>query len=436
MASPQAKPRAVVVGGGPVGCLAARMLSQQGYSVDVYEKRPHFLDHGIADEGRTINLSVSPRGLHALAAHGDREEFLDLAVAMGSRALHTRDGRLLTMKYGETDWCNYSISRNELNCMLMRKTLRDQAVQFHFNAKCTAIDFIARKAFLDIGEGSQVRVSYDLLIGADGAFSAVREQMSTHGLLSFYRRELNSMYQEFTLWPAPNDRRLTSSAIHVWPRRGFFMVALPSREGSLRCTLVLPDKGTNSFAQMGGAQDVDQFFMRHFPDAAGSLRRTESARQHPVSSISVISCDTLAYEDSVLLMGDAAHTIAPFLGQGINLGLEDCMILEALLKKYPGDQAAALSEYERNRRVEGDAAAALSLANYVELSGTEGSAAVLRRRLTDVLHRLLRRQAEPPLAVTVNFLGLRYQEVLDRYRHRSPRRRPRRWTHSIEGADT
>lgn len=150
----------------------------------------------------------------------------------------------------------------------------------------------------------------------------------------------------------------------------------------------------------------------------------------------MISCDTLAYEDSVLLMGDAAHTIAPFLGQGINLGLEDCMILEALLKKYPGNQAAALSEYERDRRVEGDAAAALSLANYVELSGTEGSAAVLRRRLTDVLRRLLRRPAEPPLAVTVNFLGLRYQEVLDRSRHRPPRRRPRRWTHSIEGADT
>jgi kynurenine 3-monooxygenase len=420
---PSAGRRAVVVGAGPVGCMAAQILSGKGYSVSVYEKRPHFVQQGIAGEGRTINLSVSPRGMKVLAAHCDQDELLGMAVAMDGRVVHPLHGRPQQANYGRPAWYNYSLGRNELNLMLMRDAESRVGVRFEFGFRCSDIDLHGKKAFFDAEDGRRVQESYDLLVGADGALSRVRSRLAAEGLLTFHRRELDVRYRELALWPAADQEGFALSAIHVWPRNGYFMVALPNRDGSLRCTLVLPGKGQLDFSRLGTEEAVEQFFRCRFPDAAGILRKSGgSMSRTPVSTISVISCSALTHEDSVLLIGDAAHSVAPFLGQGVNLGLEDCLVLGQLLEKYPDDQGAALSEYGRERKIDGDAASELSLANYVELSRTtplnESTDAPIVRDRGKVVPES---QQELPLPVLVNFFNLSYREALESYQGQSPR---------------
>src|SRR5262249_39391276 len=202
-------------GAGPVGCLAALVLSRRGYTVEVYEKRSHFLHRGIVEQGRTINLSLSPRGVRALAAYGLEAEFAGAAVPMDRRAFHGADGRLRTTKYGAPNWHTYSIGRNDLNLMLMRAAERASSVRFTFDAKCTNVSCGDHTATFDVlGEGL-TRVGYDLLAGADGAYSAVRREMAAAGLTTVTVRELESTYRELVLRPAANDVELTGSAIHV-----------------------------------------------------------------------------------------------------------------------------------------------------------------------------------------------------------------------------
>lgn len=414
--------RAVVVGAGPVGCLAAQILSRHGYSVSVYEKRPHFVERGIAEEGRTINLSVSPRGMKVLAGHCDQKELLDLSVAMDGRVLHPENGRSQFVKYDDPDWHNYSLSRNELNVMLMRDAESMAGVRFEFGLRLSRIDFRERRAFFEAEDGSRAEAPYDLLVGADGAVSQLRENLAAEGFLTFHREELKATYREFALWPAEDHEDLTHPAIHLWPRKGFFMVALPNRDGSLRCTLVLPGDDRFNFSRLITDQAVKEFFGHHFPNAVENLRASGGhTSRKPVSTISVTTCSTLTHENSVLLMGDAAHSVAPFLGQGVNLGLEDCQVLEELLEKHRGDQVAVLSEYNRERKVDGDAASALSLANYAELTqAVPPNHSTVDRSEHDQGTSIRDYGKKYPLPVLVNFFDLAYREVLERYQSQSP----------------
>ncbi|MGH3874823.1 MAG: FAD-dependent oxidoreductase [Pseudonocardiaceae bacterium] len=315
-AGPESSPKAVVVGAGPVGCLTALVLSRRGYTVEVYEKRSHFIRRGIMEQGRSINLSLSPRGLHALAAYGLDAEVTGAAVPMDKRVFHGVDGRVVTTRYGAPDWHTYSIGRNDLNLILMRAAEREPSVRFMFDATCTDVGFVDRTVTFDFADRGRTPVNYDLLVGADGAYSAVRRRMAAARLTTCTERELESTYRELLLRPAVDDLDLTHSAIHIWPRGWFFMVALPNLDGSLCATLVLPSECPGSDIQLHHPHDLDRFFRRHFPDVAEILDNSEDGLPS-VNRISVAMCTRLTHADSVLLLGDAAHTLAPFLGQGM-----------------------------------------------------------------------------------------------------------------------
>ncbi|MEE1799001.1 NAD(P)/FAD-dependent oxidoreductase [Streptomyces sp. JV176] len=417
-------PRAVVVGAGPVGCLAAQVLARHGYTVDVHEKRPHYTEHGLRYDGRTINLSLSPRGIDALDGFCDRAALDRLVVPMDRRVRHRPDGRVDAAGYGRDDWRNLSIDRNDLNLLLMTSADAVPAVRFTFGTECTGVDPVTRRVALTDRRGRSWEAEYDLLVGADGTHSAVRDRLAEQGLTHCRQHRTGVEYREITLRPPDEDGggygygdgggggdgRMTPRAIHVWPRDGFFMVGLPSHDGSLRCTLVLPREGSPgspdspcfpAFADLMTEEALRAFLSRHFPDAAEIFHPAEpDPSKVPVTPISVLTTAPVVHDGSVLLVGDAAHTVAPFLGQGVNLGLEDCAVLARSLARLPGDQAAALDAYQRERLPEHEAAAALSLANYAELNGTGP------------------RPAGPdavPLPTLVNFVSSTYREALDIY---------------------
>ncbi|GAA1027277.1 MULTISPECIES: FAD-dependent oxidoreductase [Amycolatopsis] len=391
--------RAIVVGGGPVGCLAAAMLARHGFEVDVCERRPSFLQHGFGDEGRTINLSVSPRGMRALAKVGCRQDFADAAMPMDRRVVHTRDRQVLITRYEQPGWRNHSIARNELNLLLLRNAQRRPGVRVHFSTACASIDFDRREAVFATSAGEQVR-PYHLLVAADGAHSQVRAAMLDSGLLTCQQTTLDARYRELTLRPA-EPGRLSRSAIHVWPREGFFLCALPNVDGTFRATLVLPAEGQASFEEIRRT-GLRNLVRRHFGDTVPDIDwHTAQSRDAPPARMEQILSSTLHYRNSVVLAGDAAHTMAPFLGQGINAGFEDLITLDNVLARaHPGGLGAALSEYSRERKAQGDAAAMLSMTNYRELTAQTGDG----------------RPPAPvsglPLPIVINFLGLSYQEVL------------------------
>ncbi|WP_159053941.1 FAD-dependent oxidoreductase [Streptomyces sp. AS58] len=390
--------RALVVGAGPVGCLAAQVLSRRGYAVEVHEKRPHYVESGLRYDGRTINLSLSPRGTEALDGHCDRAALAELVVPMDGRVRHEPDGRIAAAGYGRADWENLSIDRNDLNVLLMRSA--GPGVRFTFETECTGVDFAARRATFTDRRGRPVEVGYDLLVGADGTHSVVRERLAEQGLTRCRQRQTGVEYREITLRPEPGDERMSPRAIHVWPRDGFFMVGLPNRDGSLRCTLVLPREGALTFAGLATEEALRDFLRRGFPDAAAIHRPVEpDPARVPVTPISVVNCAPVVHADSVVLLGDAAHTVAPFLGQGVNLGLEDCAALTRVLEKWPDEQGTALAEFQRERVPEHEAASALSLANYDELNGTGPRPAA----------------GATPLPTLVNFASSSYREALDIY---------------------
>jgi kynurenine 3-monooxygenase len=396
----------VIVGAGPVGCLAASLFSAHGYAVELVEKRPDPRICSTGAGGRTINLSVSPRGLNALAALGCQDALLAGAVPMDRRIIHTADGRRSATCYEKETWRNYSVARNTLNRLLLERTLASRDIRLRFATRCARVDFDRHTLTVVDAAGRAERLHYDVLVAADGANSTVRRHLADQGLIATTSTVLHSAYKELTLKPRPGT--MYRAAIHVWPRRGFFLVALPDREGegTFRGTLVLPQDGQPGFADLQGGACVRGFVHQHFPDVEEDFTAlTREFDRNPVARITTASCDGVSWRDSVVLMGDAAHTVAPFLGQGINLGFEDCVVLHQLLGNYH-DRAEALAQYSRDRTVNGAAAAALSMDNYSELTSQAPPPAV-----TALPPKQNGGSGVPPAPILVNFMGLSYSQA-------------------------
>jgi kynurenine 3-monooxygenase len=369
-----------ILGAGLVGSLLAVILSKKGYKVTVYERRPDMRKATIA-AGRSINLAVSVRGWNALEIAGIKAAIEPIAIPMFGRSLHMPDGTSAYQQYGKNNEAIYSVSRGELNKKLMTEA-EEAGAQIFFDHRCTHVNVQTNELTFQ-HEEQEVKVQADLLFGADGAFSALRSGYVTADRVDATQFYLAHGYKELTIPPAADGGfRIEKEALHIWPRHNYMLIALPNVDGSFTCTLFFPFEGAEaSFAALKTDAAVQSFFEKHFPDTLDLMPTLiEDFRNNPTSSLITTRIFPWHMADRSALIGDAAHAIVPFYGQGMNAGFEDCTVLLGLMDEYGDDWATILSKYEQKRKCNGDAVGELAIMNFVEMRDKVADPVFLERK--------------------------------------------------------
>ncbi|HTK96112.1 MAG TPA: NAD(P)/FAD-dependent oxidoreductase [Terriglobales bacterium] len=367
-----------LVGSGLAGPLLAVELKKRGYEVRLFERRPDMRLHKIS-AGRSINLAISTRGIHALKQAGLWEEMRRIIIPMRGRMMHAVSGELSFMPYGkdESEVIN-AISRAELNIALMNAAEK-RGVTIEFNQKCVGYDARSGKVHLrDEMKGDEQWLASEVVIGTDGSASAIRLALQTTlPRFNLAQQYLDYGYKELTI-PAGADGRhqLETGALHIWPRGSYMLIALPNVDGTFGCILFLPFAGPGSFAELDTDAKVEAFFEKNFPDALRLMPElVENYNANPVGAMVTVKCAPWHIEGKALLLGDAAHAIVPFFGQGINAGFEDVTVLLELMDSQTtktGSSGAPrfadlFARFEAARKENTDAIADLALENFVEM---------------------------------------------------------------------
>lgn len=356
-----------ILGAGLVGSVLAVLLRKKGYEVTIYERRADMRINPLA-AGRSINLAMSNRGWKTLELAGLRADIEDIAIPMYGRFLHQLDGSTALQEYGKNHEAIYSVSRGELNKRLM-DLAEQHGAKILFEQKCTHVDIDTNTISLEKEDGTIEEITCDLLFGADGAFSALRTAYSMHDRTNFSQYYVDSGYKELKIPPGVNNTFLMEkNALHIWPRGQFMMIALPNPDGNFTCTLFFPFEGSHSFAALQTEAEITTFFEKYFADAIPLMPDyLEDFKRNPVSSLITVKISPWVYQNKSVLIGDAAHAIVPFYGQGMNAGFEDCTVLYELMEKYGEDWDKILPEYQEKRKPNGDAVAELALDNFIEM---------------------------------------------------------------------
>ena len=374
--------KALVVGAGLVGSLQAVMLAKKGYQVDVYDRRGDIRDVDFIG-GRSINLALSIRGWKALEIAGISEEIKQISIPMYGRKMHAVDGEITDQAYGKEGEAIYSVSRGELNRKLILKAAEHENVNLHFDKRCVDLD--VRKgeiAFQDANSGEMMMTEASRIYGTDGAFSAVRTRLQKTDRFNYSQTYLRHGYKELVI-PANEDgsHRMDKNALHIWPRGEFMLIALPNLDGSFTVTLFFPFEGETSFASLDTDEKIMNFFKGTFPDTIALMPTLiQDYHENPTASLVTVRCDPWNYGDKILLMGDSAHAIVPFYGQGMNSGFEDCSEWWRLSEKHGENWGAFFKEFSAIRQPNGDAIADLALQNYIEMRDLVGDEMFLLRK--------------------------------------------------------
>ncbi|PYJ09117.1 MAG: kynurenine 3-monooxygenase [Verrucomicrobia bacterium] len=410
----------VLIGSGLAGGLLAAYFGRRGYEVDLYERRADPRE-GNTIGGRSINLALSTRGIHALEQLGIADEVLRHAIPMRGRMIHDRSGDLHFSPYDRDPNKHInSIGRAALNTTVIEAALRSPNVRVHFNHRCGEVDLESATAQLVNPSTSQpLHVSGDAVIGVDGAFSAVRQSMQKR-LPGFQYDEsyLAHGYKELTIPPsADGGWRMEKEALHIWPRKSFMMIALPNPDGSFTCTLFWEFAGPRSFESTKTDENVRRFFDEEFPDAVPLMPDLlEEFRENPTGSLVTIRCAPWFYRDKIALVGDAAHAVVPFYGQGMNAAFEDCVVLDECMAEFPRNRQRAFAEYFLRRKENADALAALAVHNFIEMRDKTASKTFrAKKRLDHALEGLLP-GIYLPLYAMVTFTRIPYAEAARRAR--------------------
>ena len=359
----------VIIGAGLVGSLLSIYLSKRGYKVKIYERRADMRKEDMI-AGRSINLALSDRGIKALEEVGLMDQIRNICIPMHGRFMHNADGSTAYQPYGKEGQYINSVSRGELNCKLMDLAEANN-VEINFNQKCESIDWDKNDIqFTNVSSGQRTTINGQLIFGSDGAFSAARlTHQLQHERFQYNQYYIDFGYKELTI-PAGDNRNflLEKNALHIWPRGNYMMIALPNIDGSFTCTLFFPFEGDVSFATLDTKEKVRSFFEKTFTDAARLMPTLEKDFfNNPTGSLVTIKCYPWIREDKFALIGDAAHAMVPFFGQGMNCGFEDCSVLNSLIEKHDENWSNILSEYQQLRKPDGDAICDLALNNFVEM---------------------------------------------------------------------
>ena len=433
----------VLIGSGLAGGLLAAYLGRRGFDVDLYERRADPREGNIVG-GRSINLAISTRGIHALEQLGMADEALHRAIPMRGRMIHPAGAgaRTIFSPYDvDPKNCINSIGRDALNTAVIEAAQRYPNVRVHFNHKCTDVDLDSATAHLETSfvaagsprdeavrmadasaansENQVISAQGDAVIGVDGAFSAVRQsmQMQISGF-EYDESYLAHGYKELTIPPGSDGSwQMEKHALHIWPRKSFMMIALPNPDGSFTCTLFWEFEGQRSFATTKTDEDVRRFFGEEFRDAVPLMPTLlEDFRQNPTGSLVTIRCAPWYYRDKVCLVGDAARAVVPFYGQGMNAAFEDCTVLDECLDQFADNRERAFAEYFSRRKGNADALADLALGNFIEMRDKTASKTFRAKKKLDHFLEAALPGIYLPLYTMVTFTRIPYAEAARRAR--------------------
>ncbi len=404
-----------IAGAGLVGSLVGVYLAKKGHSVHIVERRPDMRKETIS-AGRSINLALSDRGLRGLQGAGIDQDILNVAIPMRGRMMHSTTGEQTFQPYGLEHQAIHSVSRGGINMALMNCAEKLPNLTISFHQRCLDVELdSATLVVQDAVTNKRSFIEADCIIGADGAYSAVREKMQKTDRFNYSQTYIEHGYKELTIPAGPNGEfLLDKNSLHIWPRKQFMLIGLPNLDGTFTCTLFFPFEGNPSFESVNTENEIKAFFEEYFPDVIPLMPNYIKDFQHnPVSSLVTVRSFPWSHKDKVLLIGDAAHAIVPFFGQGMNCGFEDCTVLSECLDKYDeNDWERAFKEFEMLRKPNSDAIAQLALDNFIEMRDKVADVEFQRRKKVE---RLLQEQFSEqfiPLYSMVTFSHIPYHDAL------------------------
>lgn len=410
------KKEVTIVGAGLVGSLLSIYLAKRGHQVKIFERRNDMRKEQMS-AGRSINLALSDRGLLALEKVGLAEEIKNISIPMHGRCIHNLDGTTAYQPYGKEGQYINSVSRATLNMKLM-DLAEQHGIEILFNQKCEAVDWKKNEITFE-GLNTELQTfNFELLFGSDGAFSAARLQHQLqHQKFDYHQYYIDCGYKELSIPPtADGDFALEKNALHIWPRKDYMLIALPNLDKTFTCTLFFPFEGELSFSQLNTKEKVISFFKKTFPDVTQlSPNYVEEFFNNPTSSLVTVKCFPWIRENKFALIGDAAHAIVPFFGQGMNCGFEDCSVLDELIEQYEDDWTAILQQYQTLRKPDGDAIADLAVNNFTEMRDrTADPMFLLQKKIEARLHDKYPNKWIPAYSQVTFSPQIRYSEALQR----------------------
>jgi kynurenine 3-monooxygenase len=405
-----------LIGAGLNGPLLALGLVKRGFRVDICERRPD-MRRVRTSAGRSINLALSTRGIHALAQAGLWDEMRKIIIPMKGRMMHSATAELTFQPYGkdESEVIN-SISRSDLNMALMNAA-EQPGVKICFEERCTGIDLKTGAIQLrNERTGTDRELNPGVVIACDGAVSVIRNEILKHGRFNFSQQYLDYGYKELTIPAGPNGKHaLETNALHIWPRGNHMLIALPNIDGTFGCILFLPFEGPDSFAGLTTPSAVIEFFRLRFPDVIPLMPDlADNFSANPIGAMVTIKCSPWHVDGRALLLGDAAHAIVPFFGQGINCGFEDCSCLLELLDRHGADWQLIFQEFEKARKINTDAIADMAVENFVEMRDRVADPRFLFRKKVELALEAKYPQLFVPKYAMVTFHRIPYATAFDR----------------------
>lgn len=356
-----------ILGAGLAGSLLAIYLAKRGYEVEIFESRPD-LRLGPIDSGRSINLALSCRGITGLASAGLLSSVKQFMVPMRARAIHQEAGEIRYQAFGrhKDEYIN-AIQRSDLNTLLLNQLEQFKYVHLHFDRRLLELDVFKKNLHFELPDKSVLIKPYHRLIAADGASSQVRETLKHNQLIKASRAYLDHGYKELSI-SAGGKNAMAPEHLHLWPRDSFLLLGNPNLDASITGSLFLAHEGRNSFQELDNELSVNQFFKQAFPDAYPNMPNLiPEFLEHPTGLMSTIRSEPWSFEDSCLMIGDAAHGLVPFFGQGMNSAFEDCRILDGLLQEYEDNWSKVIPLFYALRKPNTEAVAQMSLDNYQEI---------------------------------------------------------------------